>query len=491
MHGEEGVALVLALVFLVVVGLFATVALDKNASTTLVGGQVRDRTQVQYALDGGVDRALQQLRSEMASGMPTSCTSPTSGSGSGTLTANGTTAAWTCSTLAGRAALTGEAAARNYAVVVTSSSDGAFRTQSGTSQDLQVGGSVFLNGAVDNGDVGKPVEITEGDLVRPNGPNCQAGLDALTKVRLIGTGQLRSCTEQTLTQSLPVVVLPSAPPVASALPAVLTGGTLVTSGSNQCRVYYPGRYAAPPLLTNNSKNYFVSGLYYFAAAPWVIDDANIEVIGGQRSATTDTTVPANACSAMGMDDAKAMSQAAVLPLLGSVAPYRFAYGVTWVFGSNARLDVRKGAVTLFSPPTGGSSVPVNIVGASSYTDSSYAAQVVGAPLLTGGGNNSAMQVNAKIFAPNGDVEVFSTNGTVAAARGGVVAHSLELKASAVGSDALAISASSGAGTPPPPFRTVLVEATDASSGTTARQRSVATVSNYAPYSIDVKSWRSQ
>jgi len=495
-QGDDGISLVLALIFILLVSLFVSVALEKNQATSLAGGAVRQRTQLQYTLDGGVDRALQVLRDEMVGGAPVTCTSPISPDGTGSLSLNGQTADYTCTTLAGRAAVASDAAKTNYALVTTSTSPGALISQSGTSQDLQIAGSMFLNAKVVNGDVGKPIEISSGDLVSPQSATCNSELTALAKVTLSGAGQLRSCTEQTLAQSLPKVDLPPAPQVD--LSPLLGSGVTFTSGSLKCTAYYPGRYSSPPILGSNSKNYFVSGLYYFNwTGTWTIDDANTEVVAGQRADSTDSAVPSNDCAAMGMDDAMALAGplaplplAVPPPLTPATFPENgYSYGSTWVFGGTAGLDVKKGSITLFSPPAGGSTVPVSLVGASTYTHVSYTTQPIGTPTLTGGGNNSAMVVNGKVFAPNSYVEIFSTNNTVAAAQGGVVANTVQLKASAAGSDALVISANSGTGNPPPPFRTVRIETRDATSTSSARHRAIATISNFSPYTVSVRSWR--
>lgn len=501
-RGDEGVSLVMALVFVVLVGLFTTVALDKSASTSLVGQQVRDRTALQYGLDAGVDRALQQLRDEMADSAPDTCTSPADADGSGTLALNGHSAAWSCRTLAGRAAVSGDPANTNYALVLTSPADGALTSQSGVSQDLQVAGSVYLRGKVVNGDVGKPIELTEGDLVSPISNNCESDLAAVTRISLVSPtgGQMRACTEQSLAQVLPTVTLPSPAPnvdisTDTAL-AVVRDGVQVTAGTNKCTVFFPGLYTRPPSLGNDSNNYFVSGLYYFnfsgtssSDTKWDIDDANVRVVGGTRGSATDRPTPTTQCSAMGMSDATALALPIVAPLLAGINAHVFTYGTTWVFGGASRLEVKKGGITLMSPPAGASSVPINLVGGSSYTSAEYASQPLDTPLLVGGGNQSSMEINAKVFAPDSRVEVFSTNNTVAAARGGVVARSVQLKASAAGSDALVVSAAPSSGNPPAPFRTVVVEATDGSGATSADMRAVATISNFAPFTVNVKSWR--
>lgn len=491
-RGDDGASLILALVFMMVVGLFASFALHKSRSTSMLGQEVRGRGQLQYALDGGMEHALHTLRDEVASGSPGSCTDPSDAPGTGTLSLNDEQSTWSCTTLAGRTGSSSNADARNYALLLTDSAAGALSSQSGVSQVLAVAGSVYLNGKVTNADIGKPIDITAGDLVTPERAGCLDDLDALTNVRLTGTGQGRYCTEQSLALAMPTVALPSPAP-ATSLTTFLGAGYAHSPAGKTCHIFYPGLYTSPPTISNNSHNYFVSGYYYFRdIGPWLLNEQNVQIVAGSRSASSDDTpVPPTHCSALGIDDDTALEllDSAVPGMLPSISPWLLPHGATWVFGGNSTLDVRKGAVTMFSPPSGGSTSPVNLVGASPWTGSAYVHQPSGTRTLTGGGNNASMQLNGKVFAPSSDVEIFSTNNTVAAVRGGVVALRALLKASAAGSEALAISAPGSIGNPPPPYRTVAIDATDGSGATAARQRAVATISNFPPHTVDVLSWR--
>ena len=493
-RGDEGVALVMALVFMLVVGLFVGTALTKSQSVSVSGQQVRQRGQLQYALDGGVDRALQVLQDDLSTGSPSKCvaapeleTDITGFQDAATgLDLNGQKVSYSCQTLAGRAANTGDGTTTNYALLVTSPSSGALTTQSGVSGELVVAGSVYLNGQVANSDVKKAIEVSSGDIVSPlSRAGCAADLTALTDVTLTGTGQLKACTDQTLAQALPTITLPAAPTFV--VSAVLGSGvTFNVGGGKKCRVFYPGRYSAAPALSTSDGNYFVSGLYYFAGiGQWQIDGGS-DVIAGQRSVGTDfPSAPTGDCATM--TDTTAMGSPLVAAVLASLTPNTFSYGATWVFGGSSSLDFKKGSVTMFTPPATGAEPAVNFVAASSSTGGGYADLTV-PDVLTGGSNNSTMQLNAKLFAPEAGVNIFSTNNTVAAARGGVVAYTIDLQASAAGSDALAISAPGGIANPPPPFRTVRIVTRD-KAGNSATNTAVATIGNFSPYPVSVKSWR--
>lgn len=469
MQGDDGVALVLALVFLLVVGLFATVALDKNASTSLVGGQVRDRSQLQYALDGAVDRTLQRLRAELVSGAPSTCTSPTAPAGGGTFALNGKTATWSCTTLAGTASATGTAATSNYAIVVTGTGPDSFTSSNAVNQPLLVSGSVYVAGPVSNtpGDVDLPkqIHVFPGDVVgNQTTSNCaQWDADAAFPLTLRpGTeGYLRACTEQATTQAYEVLTAPT--PAGS--------GLRLTAGA--CDVYFPGTYASAPSLANHSSSYFVSGVYRFQSGALSVPNTG-RVVGGMPAANDEPVAFSHQCS--GMTDTAARSLPGA-PVGGAV----LATGVTWVFAGTSTFS-NSGRVALHSPPPpAGGSVPVSIMALGRAGDPTVV-QVTDP--------SSTTLLNGKLYAPDAAVSFFANSATDTEARAGIVAKRLEIGAPA--GSALAIYAPGGApAAPPPPFRTVVVEATDGTGSTTAKQRAVATISNYAPFTVDVLGWRSQ
>lgn len=483
-RNDDGVALVLVLVFISLVGLFATVALNKAGSTADSVTQLQGRTALQYTLDGGVDKSLQTLTGELATGSTPSCSAPGTTTTLSVFSLNGASATPTCSTLAGHAYTSSDTSSTNFALIVTSPNPGALTSSNAVTHSLDLNGSVYLNGKVANGDLGKPLQVTAGDLVSPiSRSNCASDLIALTQITLTGTGQLRQCTEQSLNQALPTVILPTAPTYN--VSTALGGGLLVNlAGGKTCQVFYPGLYTSAPVLS--AANYFVSGIYSFSnVGVWQIAGGST-VIGGQRGASLDNPVPTGNCTTM--TDATALAQPGVASALASIAPYRFTYGTTWVFGGTSSLDFRNGTVTLFSPPPNGSSQPINLVGATS-TMTGYPSKTQGSVVVTGGTNNTSMQLNAKLFAPTTAVSIFSTNNTTAAVLGGVVAYTVDLQASASGNDGVVISVPGGSINPPPPFRTVRIVTTDTSLASSATNTAVATISNYSPYTVHIKSWQ--
>src|SRR5205823_6056754 len=61
----------------------------------------------------------------------------------------------------------------------------------------------------------------------------------------------------------PAHVLPDLTP----LPLDPTPLPFPLTGTTKCKVFFPGKYTAPPALDNSIPNYFVSGSYYFQFTP--------------------------------------------------------------------------------------------------------------------------------------------------------------------------------------------------------------------------------
>ena len=491
-HEEEGVSLVIALLFIVVVGIFAAAALTKGAAVAGSGANIKVRTQSQYALDGAVERGMQDLVDDLATGSPAKCVDAAAGSTSGSFSLNSRSITYTCSTLAGKAAKTGDGSVSNYALAVMSSASDALTTQSGSGSDLELDGSVYLAGAVANSGIKKPISILGGDLITPTSATCTTDLSNLTKITVPSTN-LRACTEQSASSVKGSVSLLTAP--TASLPSTVTNGTTVNmGGGKKCQVFYPGLYTTPPQLSTSNPNYFVSGLYYFySASSWNWQINGSDVTGGQRSVSTDSPVKADDCASM--TDTTAMSNipgGLTSAVTTDIANHRFSYGNTWVFGGTASLDMKKGNLSLFSPPKGSNTIPLSFVAAtSSETSSGYVPITTGATVLSGGSNQTSTTFNGKLWAPTGVVSLFSTNNTQAAVSGGVTVYKIDLQASTAGSGGILLSASGGVSDAPPPYRTVKIVTTDTTSGDAlpATNTAVISVSNFSPYTVKVYSWR--
>ena len=484
--GDDGVSLILALVFILIVGLFTIVALSKSEATLIAGEAVQSRSQTQYEIDGGIDRSAQVLRSEMSSADPGTCAQTSTPTANGTLTLNSTTTTWNCTLLAGRAKRSSDSTNTDYAIVITKPVAGALTTSNGSTA-LNIGGSVYMNSPLVAGNVKTDLALA-GDLVGPSPASCST-FDSFTAIT-VASGYLKTCTEQSLISAEPTVALPAAPTF-NVSTSYGNGIPLIVSPGHTCQVFFPGLYTTAPNLSNEA-NYFVSGTYYFnnlgTWQPWSSNSGVRHVSGGKRSVSTDTPALSDDCATV--TDAVALALLTVAADRTAVTAATFTSGVTIVLGGNSVLSVPKGTITLYSPPIGGSSVPMSLVAFDTATNgyaatSSTLASTI--DVLTGTTNNTGLLVNGKIFAPSAGINIFSTNDTYAVAQAGLVAAQLTLQASTSGAGSVAISTPGALTTPPPPFRTVRIVSSAA--GANATNTAVVTISNFAPYTVLTKSWR--
>lgn len=533
---DSGTTLIIVLVFMVVVGLLLGAFLGKAETVTSSGIALRDRSQQQYALDAGAERALQLLRSDVAdattAGPASKCINAAGGvsditAESGGLAVNGHLIRYTCQTLAGSTIDPNSGSPTNFAIVLTSTSANALTTQSGqaTGQSstcanpagsLKIGGSIYIRGDETDSGVTKRVIVCGGDIVRfagtnPLAPECTpAELAALT--RLVRDPLfLKACTEQTVMQAVPTVVLPTAPTVDFAADVAPLGRPLyvdIPSGTDMCRVFYPGLYRTPPDLLTNSHdgNYFVSGLYYFefSGNDVLHIESNTTVVAGDP-AKSPSGVGADVRASGGSTTCDAVHDAPAITAITTLVPtldlgsYYFASGgAEFVFGKRARLEV-SGQLTLNTAPVAPNTSFISVVGVrgagdpgqdSSATDLArgYTLWASNDPIIENQSASSSLVINGKVVVPSGDVEIFASNPTDGVVRGGLIARTLDLGASVQGGG-LAISAPAFAGNPaPPPFRTVQVVSKEPSAPG-IKQVVEATISNYSPFTVDILSWR--
>lgn len=495
-RGDEGAALVIALVFLVIVGLFAAVALNRSGTTLASGQQVRERGDIQYALDGGVERALQVLKAELAADTPASCGTPGGPTKTETITLNGQSVTWTCE-LEGGSTSAGDPGADELAIVVTRTGNNRFETQSGSSRDLSIAGSIYVVGNVIDGNLKKDVIITEGySFLQPcPPPRTQATIDAITNVILHenAAGQLgtKGCTTLTSAAAQGTVSIPPAPTYA--VPIKLQEGVQATVGGKKCEVFPPGRYAKMPALVDGD-NYFISGLYHFVTDETLsVGDDDQSITGGRNAAGSQ---PAGTCQ--GMTDNIAVQAIKDKEGITLPATARFDHGVTLVFSGKSRLALGQADVHLFAPPSVDGGRPVSIVGFPARTpligSPHYPAiDTSDKPLISQLGNKGKLLVYGQVFAPASDVELTASGNEVDVLLAqGIVVGDLHIKNPQVGTFAIRAPAPSSAA---PPFRTVRIVATSNATGVTATNTAIATISNSTsaggdgPYAVSVKSWR--
>lgn len=533
---DDGVSLVMALVFIVIVALFASVALDKTSSTTVAGQQLRDRGDLQYALDAAVERALQVLKDDITSSTTTNpaslCTSPPATAGteqditqeSPGLDINGQLVRYTCETLAGSTTASGSTVNTNFALILTGQTTNALTTQAGQAKGqsatctnagaaIKLGGSVYLSGVVNDSGVTKRILVCGGDLVSHYAGCTDTAAKAVTN--LIGDPNfLKTCTDQDVDEAVVDIALPEAPTGDNAATIPLLNSPLfqdvqIGNGNNApvCRVFYPGRYAdQPDLLTaQRDGNYFISGLYSFDFAAndsvWSIGGNTTVTAGAPQGQDVDADGGSTACDTvdtLASDAGYITGLPTLLPSIDTtqVSGAHFPTGgATFVFEGTSRVEVA-GYLTIRSttatPAIGmvaarGTTDPGQIAGQTDV-DRGYGPWSGNNPVISNQSANSGIVVNGKLMAPSAPVELFASNPTTGVVRGGVVAKTLDIAASVQGGG-LAISTPASSVTPaPPPFRTVRIVAKDAN-GNSATNVAVAKISNYDPFTVTVLSWR--
>src|SRR5436190_12191206 len=234
---DEGAALAVALIFIMAVGIMLTVGLSKTSSTAQTGYLLRHQAQAQYAADGGVDRALQVLRSDLPHNPPKFCTgltgpdtNPVDLTGSDTalpdhggLNLNGRVVHYSCQTLAGSVSTPGSPNNTNYAIVTTDTAPGSLTTSNGVGNPIPVDGAIYLGNVPDDQTVKKEIDVSHGGLVvYDNGDfdTCTQHLAAEAGDIVTAPTASRTCTAQAPIDAIPHVVLPAAPASVGANPFV-------------------------------------------------------------------------------------------------------------------------------------------------------------------------------------------------------------------------------------------------------------------------------
>lgn len=537
--GDEGAALMVALIFMLVVGLVVAATLTKSGSVMKTNLLVRDTAQVQYGADAAVDRALQVLRSDLATATPSLCPNTSastikdfgSGDSSGfTVTGNSHTMHYTCQTVNGSIATPGGQANSNYAVAVTSTAGDGLTTSSAVGNAIPVDGAIYLGGTETSGDLKKEVDVSNGSIVQYDSNSttlatCTTALKALSNLVTATSGFSKVCGSQTPVEAIPQVALPSAP-TGTTDPAYVD---YPSAANPTCRIFLPGKYTTIDATTllggtggSDSKmasspaNYFLSGLYYFTGGVTV--DKNDVVYGGlPNTSRSDITAAATPWSTGGCKDfdgvdlsvssVKKTALAALFLANGinlSTWPNSiWNHGVEWIMGNGAGVTVKTGTMSLSSPDPSKSDVngkkSLSLVAAradkwitSGTKDSAnYAAWTTGGgSVLSNNNANADMVINGKILAPDASIALFATNPSYASARAGVVANTLDLQASsAVSADQFAfkVDDDTTGSDVPPQRRTVKIVATV--DGSSLTETVVATIDNFGTRPIRVFSWR--
>lgn len=476
-----------ALIFILVVGIMITAALSKTGAVLKSDYLVRSQTQVQYAADAGIERALQVLRDDVstdpahfcpqatAAGAPdtdmTKSSDPSSQDPGGlSFNSNlsdsnnphaGLKVHYSCHTLAGGVPDNNQFDNFGFSIVTTGGQkaggvDRTLSTSNGAGKDLTVDGSVYIAGKAATADFNKNITVSNGDFIEFDQGNLQGCLTNLKSLAPAnGSGPIivptsaqhsATCGSETPLDAIPTPNLPAAP--AAAPPSV----NFPLIGTATCRVFFPGTYtSAPNLLTPHGggtpeANYFVSGRYNFdGIGNWTIDNGAY-VFGGEpdTAAGDQSAVPGGSVKSIGdtgCAGVAGVTSATIKALLGlSSAPAgEWASGTQFIMGGTSTLTFKNGFLSLYTPPTAEGPASLMAVRTAQWTPTGttdvgngYTAWN-GSQALTsfsGSGNNVGFIANGQILAPDAPVSLSGTNATIAAARYGIVGKTVDVNATA-------------------------------------------------------------
>ena len=456
--GDEGVALLLVLAFVLVMAVIVGALLHQSYATLRAARVTADVENRVYAANGGVDWAIQQIGQGVlgADGAP-ACADPSQGTqtlASG-LALNSRTITVTCTVDSGSSVGAG-----GWSVFITKPGAGVVAKPSAVN-DKAVAGPVYNAGSfafdgttslrVQDGDVRTrsacPAELTVA-VTPPYG--CRGGV-----------------TTTMLTPLSPVNLTPFRDSIGF-------GPARVPDGDNTspaCRVFEPGRYDQPLALLSRAdgENYLRSGIYYLDDLGAMTVD-NAIVVGGIPGEREQAELAAGCATQTDSDTG-------------------YHYGVVIVLGGSSTLELRYGSsVELFGyqdPGAGGASAIslYQIVNEWGPTETSHPAG--GTLASTSAGSRTDVVLHGLVYAPEARVSFLGTNQSTASLTGGVVAAGLDLQ-SAPGSGGLSVSNRVGPGN-----RTIRIEAATNRVGSEKDLRAIADVlvTNDAARTLTVTSWR--
>lgn len=284
MSTDRGTTLIFVLVIIVVLGLAVAALLDLSITNLRATTNFRNSRGQLYAVDGGVDGAINNIRSDLDRGVDgdTQCGyAPPAG----TNNVSGITV--TCAPVAG----SGGPGAKNQpknailtlATGATNASEGVIITGGG-SASVTVAGGVFSNTLItlNNFSSGSGLTMDRGNLTTRS-TSAQDTCPNTTKIVFTGGG-VRRCgyTLPDPGGADPNYLPAAAAPTVVALPASCSNG-------NKVATFHPGLYLAPPdpsVCPKTAVMYFEPGLFYFNFTPltpvWDISQKAVSVVGGTQ-----------------------------------------------------------------------------------------------------------------------------------------------------------------------------------------------------------------
>ena len=333
---ESGSALVLALVFLSLFGVFIAVLLgftDTSIRSTLA---VRSQGATAYAADGAVDAAINTVRGNLeagrAPGLGVACDQVVPD-------LNGVAVTVTCQGQTGSGNVTiGAANPNNHparAILTVSSSEGGI--DQGSNSDLKIHGSVFSNSTITN--TGANASLTsDGDVAAVG--NCSGTINTPFPLK---------CANQPAGAANPANGTdPNYAAAITTIPSLVTAPSC--PGSGWLVDLQPGYYNDATALSALADSgcpgkvlWFHPGVYYFdfqnpsGGHEWTVDNAGTNIVGGTPKgwSTGAATRP-------------------LVPIPGGCKTDQDAApndGVQFIFGGDSRINVPNGKVELCAQPS--------------------------------------------------------------------------------------------------------------------------------------------
>ena len=418
---EDGIALILALALIALLGVFVTAVLTLGYASFKTTEVARDTNKNLYGADGGVDVAAQLLRASSsycpevtgtAQSMPTQ-------------TIGGRTVSLTCRSLSGSSGGTGGSTSQ-WALIAT-----GYPSPGGAAADLtraiRFEGSTHANYVTANGPVfsagnldltaTSPEFRINSDFYQYNDTPTQycdadkATAPSLGNPTVTGTWNCAPSSSYPVPDPSPSLVVPTT-----------TAPTQSGSSSSACQVLFPGRYTTANAPTFNRLNatYLASGVYYF-------DNVGVlglagEIFGGAPPAGETQDLAATPCS----NDANAN---ALRP--GSAT----GQGVTLILGGNSRLSVDdhfKTKIELFTrvPANPASEGTAGVTVYAPRTSGSNWSASTGTPIITMAGNKTTMTLHGLFYAPAGAIDkiyAVSNPGSAPLFQGGLVGQRMTIR----------------------------------------------------------------
>lgn len=450
-RGEQGSALVVALAFLSVFGIFIAAILAHVSTSVRLTGTTRERAVGLMAADGGVEWAIQRARTQDAA-----CPNPLAGVQelTGTLDIAGRGVTVMCEALTGAAA---SPASQNWSVITTS----GLVTTAGASPRI-TGGDVFAGGTLTVGS--SPITAAQADVIR-GAADCTTF--SLTGIN-VGVPDTSSCQVAATPAAAPDVPhdLPAARPPLRVAPEYVT----CVSGADGI-IWHPGYYPAGTGPDGATYTYLESGVYYFEDVNLTWSDIN--VVGGKAPAGESPVLNAGCPTPSRMNDSTLPTSTAT------------GAGVTIILGGSSSILVRGGItkVELYSRVPGGAPEGTPGISIMTVPSTSTTFKPSTAPMSFEVRNtNGRAAIHGLVYSRNVPVKI-STQAT-APLLGGVVTSLLTITPGAAGPKAVEAIGR----------RTVLLTsvAAPAAEGEIASvQSAVVKIANDPTRTASVRSWRAQ